>query len=55
MSIPDRYWLRCRICADALGYEDDVPRFATDRGLKRHLKSEHNVVENRRPRFCLSE
>lgn len=43
----------CAICVDNLGYVDDAPKFAGERGLKRHLRDVHNVVENRKPRFTL--
>jgi len=52
--IPQKYWLYCAHCVDLLGYKEDAPRFATERGLKRHLKLVHGVVENKLPRFSLA-
>jgi len=43
----------CKRCADALGYDDDAPKFASDKGLKRHLREVHNATSNERERFTL--
>jgi hypothetical protein len=46
-------YVPCRVCVDNLGYVEDAPKFASERGLKRHLKDVHNVMENKRVRFTL--
>jgi len=46
-------YTRCKVCVDQLGYVEDAPKFASDRGLKRHLKDVHGVEENKRARFEL--
>lgn len=49
-----RFWLVCKRCADELGYEEDAPKWATEGGLKRHLKLVHNgATSNDRERFTL--
>jgi hypothetical protein len=48
-----KLYVPCAICVHNLGYVDDAPKFASDRGLRRHLKNEHNVEVNKRERFAL--
>jgi len=46
-------YIPCRRCVEELGYPDDAPKFASDRGLARHLREVHNAVSNDRERFTL--
>ena len=41
LPVPPKYWLVCKRCLDELGYVEDAPKFASERGLKRHLKEQH--------------
>lgn len=50
----ERFYIVCKRCVAALGYEEDAPKFATERGIKRHLRDQHNGAEhNERERFRL--
>lgn len=44
--VPQKFWIICKPCADELGYEEDAPKFATERGLERHLILVHNGRKN---------
>lgn len=52
-KIIKKLYVPCAVCVHNLGYVDDAPKFASERGLKRHLKEAHNVEYNRRERFAL--
>jgi len=47
-------WTPCKRCVEVVGYVEDAPKFASDRGLNKHLREEHNgAVSNDRERFTL--